>query len=134
MYGNAFGFVARRVWDHPSPSTTFSFDFKSSLLILFEIMSLEGWIDAMGVATSITDANQQPLTNASEYNALFFVIYNLLGGVVILTLFVSIIIDWFRPSHEASKGVDRLEKADHPSKTFEKTEVKTNMGFSCRVL
>ncbi len=90
VYGNAFGFVAPRVWDHPSPSTTFSFDnFKSSLLILFEIVSLEGWIDAMDVATSITGANQQPSTNASEYNALFFVIYNLLGGVIILTLFVS---------------------------------------------
>lgn len=90
VYGNAFGFVAPRVWDHPSPSTTFSFDnFKSSLLILFEIVSLEGWIDAMDVATSITGANQQPSTNASEYNAFFFVIYNLLGGVIILTLFVS---------------------------------------------
>lgn len=96
VYGNAFGFVAPRVWDHPSPSTTFSFDnFKSSLLILFEIVSLEGWIDAMDVATSITGANQQPSTNASEYNAFFFVIYNLLGGVIILTLFVSIIIGNF---------------------------------------
>ncbi|SJL00837.1 uncharacterized protein ARMOST_04151 [Armillaria ostoyae] len=90
VYGNAFSFVARQVWDHLLPSTMFSFDnFKSSLLILFEIMSLEGWIDAMGVATSITGTNQQLSTNASEYNALFFVIYNLLGGVIILTLFVS---------------------------------------------
>ncbi|KAK0201179.1 Ion transport protein-domain-containing protein [Desarmillaria ectypa] len=96
VFGNAFGFVAPRVWDNPSPSTKFSFDdFKSSLLILFEIVSLEGWIDAMDVATSITGANEQPSTNASEYNALFFVIYNLLGGVIILTLFVSIIIGNF---------------------------------------
>ncbi|KAG7442714.1 uncharacterized protein BT62DRAFT_1079090 [Guyanagaster necrorhizus] len=96
VYGNAFGFVTPRVWDHPSPSTTFSFDnFRSSLLILFEIVSLEGWIDVMNVATSITGTNEQPSTNASEVNALFFVIYNLLGGVIILTLFVSIIIGNF---------------------------------------
>ncbi|KAA1473328.1 hypothetical protein DENSPDRAFT_779605 [Dentipellis sp. KUC8613] len=91
--GDAFPFLVPRVWDNPSPSTTFSFDsFRASLLILFEIVSLEGWIDVMGVATSITGADQQPETNASQVNAIFFLIYNLLGAVVILTLFVSIII------------------------------------------
>ncbi|KAH8980165.1 Ion transport protein-domain-containing protein [Lactarius hatsudake] len=91
-----FAFPVPRVWANPSPSTTFSFDsFRASLLILFEIVSLEGWIDVMGVVTSITGPNQQPQTNASQVNAIFFVIYNLLGGVVILTLFVSIIIGNF---------------------------------------
>lgn len=84
-----FQFPVPRVWDNPSPSTTFSFDtFRASLLILFEIVSLEGWIDVMGVATSATGRNLQPETNASQTNAIFFLIYNLLGAVVILTLFV----------------------------------------------
>jgi hypothetical protein len=85
----AFGFLVPRVWDNPSPSTTFSFDnFRSSLLILFEIVSLEGWVDVMGVATAITGAGSQPATNAAPINAIFFVFYNLLGAVVILTIFV----------------------------------------------
>lgn len=89
VYGNAFGFPAPRVWDYPSPSTTFSFDsFRSSLLILFEIVSLEGWVDVMQAAFSITGPNQQPQPYASPGNAIFFVVYNLLGGVVILTIFV----------------------------------------------
>jgi len=89
IYDNAFGFPAPRVWDYPSPSTTFSFDsFRSSLLILFEIVSLEGWVDVMRAASSITGPNQQPQVYASPGNAIFFVIYNLLGGVVILTIFV----------------------------------------------
>jgi len=87
--GPAFSFPVPRVWANPSPSTTFSFDsFRASLLILFEIVSLEGWIDVMNFVTSITGPNQQPQTNASQVNAIFFVIYNLLGGVVILTVFV----------------------------------------------
>ena len=86
---SAFTFPVPRVWANPSPSTTFTFDsFRASLLILFEIVSLEGWVDVMGVATSITGPNQQPSTNASQVNAIFFLIYNLLGAVVILTLFV----------------------------------------------
>ncbi|KAJ2913591.1 hypothetical protein MD484_g6822, partial [Candolleomyces efflorescens] len=96
VLGDSFAFPIPRAWDNPSPSTTFSFDtFRSSLLILFEIVSLEGWIDAMNVATSITGPNEQPQTNASQLNAIFFLIYNLLGGVVILTLFISIIIGNF---------------------------------------
>ena len=89
VLGDSFGFLTPRVWNNPAPSTTFSFDtFRSSLLILFEIVSLEGWVDVMGVATSATGQNLQPQTNASQANAIFFLIYNLLGAVVILTLFV----------------------------------------------
>ena len=89
VYGTSFGYLTPHVWSRPSPSTSFSFDsFRSSLLILFEIVSLEGWIDVMNVATSITGPGLQPQTNAAQANAIFFVIYNLMGGVVILTLFV----------------------------------------------
>ena len=89
IYGDSFGFPVPRVWSNPAPSTTFSFDsFRSSLLILFEIVSLEGWVDVMGVATSATGINLQPQTNASQANAIFFLIYNLFGAVVLLTLFV----------------------------------------------
>ncbi|KAG2155280.1 Ion transport protein-domain-containing protein [Suillus bovinus] len=96
IYGTSFGYLAPRAWENPSPSTTFSFDnFRSSMLILFEIVSLEGWIDVMLVSMSITGKNQQPQVDVSQINAIFFVIYNLLGGVVILTLFVSIIIGNF---------------------------------------
>lgn len=92
----AFGYMVPRVWSKPSPSTTFSFDsFQDSLLILFEIVSLEGWIDVLGAATGITGLNLQPNQGFSPSNAIFFVIYNLMGGVVLLTIFVSIIIDNF---------------------------------------
>ncbi|CDO68509.1 hypothetical protein BN946_scf184998.g6 [Trametes cinnabarina] len=94
--GNSFTYLVPRVWDNPAPSTTFSFDsFRQSLLILFEIVSLEGWIDVLGVAMSVTGEGEQPQTNASVANSIFFLIYNLMGGVVIFTLFVSIIIGNF---------------------------------------
>lgn len=91
---DGFGFPVPRVWANPSPSTTFSFDsFRSSLLILFEIVSLEGWTDVMGIATSVTGRGLQPQNNNSQVNAIFFIVYNLLGAVVILTLFVRCVSD-----------------------------------------
>ncbi|KAH8919447.1 hypothetical protein BT69DRAFT_1246450 [Atractiella rhizophila] len=86
-------FLAPRSWINPY---VYSFDsFKSALLILFEIISLEGWINVMTSAMGIVGKDQQSEQDASQHNSIFFVIYNLIGAVVILTLFISIIIENF---------------------------------------
>jgi hypothetical protein len=69
----------------------YSFDnFGGSLFILFQIVSQEGWVDVMWAAESITGAFRQPQSYASQGNALFFLVFNLLGSVFVLTLFVSV--------------------------------------------
>ncbi|KAF2221125.1 Ion transport protein-domain-containing protein, partial [Elsinoe ampelina] len=65
-------------------------DFGDSLFILFQIVSQEGWIDVMWSGQSITGIFTQPAAFASQGNAVFFVIFNLLGAVFVLTLFVSV--------------------------------------------
>ncbi|KAI4729071.1 hypothetical protein E4T49_03176 [Aureobasidium sp. EXF-10728] len=69
----------------------YDFDnFGSSLFILFQIVSQEGWIDVMWSGQSITGVFTQPNPFSSQGNAVFFVIFNLLGAVFVLTLFVSV--------------------------------------------
>lgn len=86
-------YLAPRAWQNPH---VWSFDsFRSALLILFEIVSLEGWSDVLLSAMSITGRDQQRHANASQYNSIFFLIYNLIGAIVVLTLFVSVIIENF---------------------------------------
>ncbi|OLL22771.1 Calcium-channel protein cch1, partial [Neolecta irregularis DAH-3] len=81
---------APRSWDHVA---YWSFDtFGGSLLLLFEIVSQEGWIDVMEAAMAITGRDQAPQDYSTPGNALFFVAFNLLGAVFVLQLFVSIII------------------------------------------
>lgn len=65
-------------------------DFGSSLFILFQIVSQEGWVDVSFMAQSITGIGMQPQDGATQGNAVFFVIYNLLGTVFVLTLFISV--------------------------------------------
>lgn len=82
-------------WDVLAPRVVsnpfFSFDdFGSSLFILFQIVSQEGWTDVLWSAMSITGVNQQPEPFASQQNGLFFIVFNLLGAVFVLTLFVSV--------------------------------------------
>jgi len=97
----AFAFPVPHIRVNAAPSTKLSFDsFRASLLILFESVSLdsEGSIDVMNVLTGIMPVgrNQQLQTNALQVNAIFFVIYNLLVGFVIIMLFAGIIIGNFR--------------------------------------
>lgn len=65
-------------------------DFAGSLFILFQIVSQEGWTDVMWSAMSATGVGIQPEYYASTGNAVFFILFNLLATVFILTLFVSV--------------------------------------------
>lgn len=83
------------IWDVLAPRQVanpyYSFDsFGSSLFILFQIVSQEGWTDVMWSAMSMTGVGVLPRGFASQGNAIFFIIFNLLGAVFVLTLFVSV--------------------------------------------
>ena len=80
----------------------YSFDnFGDSLFILFQIVSQEGWTDVMWSAMGMTGKQMQPVYYASQGNAMFFIIFNLLGAVFVLTLFVSV----FMRNHTEQTGV-----------------------------
>jgi len=73
-----WSFMVPRIWSNPY---VWSFDsFRSSILILFEVISLEGWVDVMQSVMRINGRDQQPEENASQFNALFFVLYNVIGA------------------------------------------------------
>ena len=82
-------------WPFPAPrqvrNSWYNFDsFGDALFLLFQIVSQEGWVDVMWGAQSITGIFTTPANYASQGNAVFFVIFNLLGAVFVLTLFVSV--------------------------------------------
>ena len=86
-FSNNWDLVAPRVVSNPY----YNFDnFGSSLFILFQIVSQEGWVDVMWSAESITGRGLQPQYFVSQGNGMFFVIFNLLATVFVLTLFISV--------------------------------------------
>lgn len=80
-------FLAPRVAQNPARNFD---DFASSLFTLFQIVSQEGWTDTSFAVQAITRVGMQPRDLASEGNALFFVAFNLLATVFVLTLFISV--------------------------------------------
>ncbi|KAI4263610.1 MAG: hypothetical protein L6R42_001245 [Xanthoria sp. 1 TBL-2021] len=82
-------------WDVVAPrqmsNPYYSFDnFGSALSILFQIVSQEGWTDVMWSAMMASGRGSQPQPFRSQGNAVFFIVFNLLGAVFVLTLFVSV--------------------------------------------
>ncbi|KAL2137077.1 hypothetical protein VTI74DRAFT_9683 [Chaetomium olivicolor] len=89
-FNNDWPMLAPRVADNPY----FNFDdFGSSLFILFQIVSQEGWVDVSFAAQAITGKGLQPQDGppySAQGNALFFIAFNLLATVFVLTLFISV--------------------------------------------
>lgn len=86
-FNNNWPVLAPRVASNPY----YSFDnFGSSLFILFQIVSQEGWVDVSFAVQAITGQNMQPVSGNAQGNALFLVVFNLLATVFILTLFISV--------------------------------------------
>ncbi|KAK5100599.1 calcium channel protein [Lithohypha guttulata] len=72
-----------------NPAYSFD-DFASSLFILFQIVSQEGWTGVMQSGMAVTGVGLQPQAFANEGNAVYFIVFNLLGAVFVLTLFISV--------------------------------------------
>ncbi|ORY87152.1 Ion transport protein-domain-containing protein [Protomyces lactucae-debilis] len=88
----AWSILVPRQWANPR---SYSFDdFGSSLLILFEIVSQEGWTAVAASAAGITGKDLQPQfqPEASTENRMFFVLFNMAGAVFVLTLFIAVIL------------------------------------------
>ncbi|KAK5945754.1 calcium channel protein [Knufia obscura] len=79
--------LAPRVVSNPS----YSFDdFASALFILFQIVSQEGWTGVMQSGMAVTGFGRQPQDFSAQGNAVYFIVFNLLGAVFVLTLFISV--------------------------------------------
>lgn len=67
-------------------------DFGTSFSSLFQIISLEGWVDLLLDVMKSTGVGTPPEDFASPFNGFFVVLFNFTSIVFILTLFVSVII------------------------------------------
>ncbi|KAK3383891.1 Ion transport protein-domain-containing protein [Lasiosphaeria ovina] len=89
-FNNDWPLLAPRVASNPY----FNFDdFGSALFVLFQIVSQEGWVDVSFAVQAITGKGLQPQRGppySAQGNALFFVIFNLMATVFVLTLFISV--------------------------------------------
>ncbi|KAI9271516.1 Ion transport protein-domain-containing protein [Phascolomyces articulosus] len=82
-----------RIWENPY---VYSFDsFWQGLLVLVEIASGEGWVDVLEVSMNIVGKDQSPEQDASQLSGIFFMVYNLVGSILVISLFLGVVLENF---------------------------------------
>lgn len=95
------GVTAMRTWQ----KGPWSFDsIGAAVVTLFEVSTLEMWLDIMYLCLDSTGVGLQPRANSSPELALFFVIFILLGSFFMLQLFVGAIVTSYALLNEESGG------------------------------
>ena len=67
----------------------------AAMIALLNAQNSEGWSDIMYTSTDITGIDKNPREYASEYNMLFFFIFQVVGNMFFLNLFVGVVINTF---------------------------------------
>ncbi|KAG0222605.1 calcium channel protein, partial [Mortierella sp. GBA43] len=102
-----FNITIPRYWANP-PDYSFN-NFWASFLLLLEIVSQDGWVDVMETARNSAGVGMQPRQDASRYNGIFFVVFNMAGGYFVTSLFVAIVIETYsRRTGTAFMSADQL--------------------------
>ena len=112
--------AAGHVW---APPRSGSFDnIGSAALLLFEMSSLEGWPRIMYAGVDAApDGTQPPSPDGQLQYAVFFVVWVLAGGMVLLNLFVGVLVEAFADVKREHTGAPRLLSEDQKqwAATFE---------------
>jgi len=89
-------------WTIPS---TYDFDnIGSSVLALFEMATLEGWLVVMYSGVDAAGEDKHPVRDYNPSACVFFVIFIIVGSFFVMNLFVGVTIDKFNEMKEKQEG------------------------------
>lgn len=90
----------------------YNFDnLSQALQALFVIASIDGWVDIMYAGVDAVDVDMQPKRNASPVMAVFFMAFILVGGFLVLNMFVGVILENFQAHQKSEKENFEKDKA-----------------------
>lgn len=59
---------------------------------MFNLMTTEGWVEVLWHAIDTTKIYQAPIRNASPLNVIFFMIFLVVGSMILLNAFVGVVV------------------------------------------
>ena len=82
-YVNSQGILTSRVWSNPP----FSFDnVGAGIMTLFEVATLEGWLDVLNAATDATGVGLQPQYMVQPFMMAYFAIFIIVASFFVIQL------------------------------------------------
>ena len=74
------------------------------MMTLFQVATLCAWNNVMYQANSLGGIDYDMITNATQYNSIYFIVFVLIGAFFTLNLFVGIVISTY------NREKDKLDK------------------------
>ena len=75
----------------------------NSFLTLYEMITMDNWPNIMYPAMDISEENQHPILNKSQYNAIIFILFVIIGAFCIGNVLVGIVVNKFSRSIQQGK-------------------------------
>lgn len=69
-------------------------------ITLFEMSTTEGWVSVMNLGVDAKGIDLEPKENNSKANAVYFILFIIIGSFFILNLFVGVVISTFNLEKE----------------------------------
>ena len=81
-------------------------DIVEAIMGMFTASTLAGWTDLMEMSMDVTDFDKQPVTNASAYFAVYWVLFVFLLAFFITNLFLGVLIDFIAEADGSALTTD----------------------------
>eukprot|EP01061_Rhynchopus_euleeides_P018893 TRINITY_DN3112_c0_g1_i6.p1 TRINITY_DN3112_c0_g1~~TRINITY_DN3112_c0_g1_i6.p1 ORF type:complete len:1793 (+),score=658.70 TRINITY_DN3112_c0_g1_i6:673-5379(+) len=95
----------------------------AAFLNLFEMASLEGWVDVMNLGIDSISHDEAPVANNNPWMSLYFLIFIVFGAFFIINMFIGVLIDTYyqekeKASHAGGLFLNERQKlwVDHHTK------------------
>ena len=83
------------------------------MVTMFNLITMENWTISMWHGIDATQIFQQPVRDTSPEMAMFFIVFLVIGTLIILNLFVAIVIDTFFQEKEKLAKAQDLTQIQH---------------------
>eukprot|EP01062_Namystynia_karyoxenos_P002769 TRINITY_DN1097_c0_g2_i1.p1 TRINITY_DN1097_c0_g2~~TRINITY_DN1097_c0_g2_i1.p1 ORF type:complete len:2446 (+),score=704.96 TRINITY_DN1097_c0_g2_i1:141-7478(+) len=90
----------------------------ASLLTLFEVTTLEGWVTVMYLGMDGVDHDRAPVKNHQAYMVSFFILFIVVGSFFVVNLFVSVLLDSYY-GEKKKRGGEKLLLSETQKKWME---------------
>ena len=75
----------------------------AALLALFEVATLEGWVNLMHLGMDAVGPDEAPVKGNQPYMAIYFIIVIVIGSFFIINLFVGVLIDQYNAARDSNE-------------------------------
>jgi len=92
------------------------------MMALFVLATLDGWVDYMYNGIDAVEIDKNPIRNYNEVMVAFYMLFLIMGGFMVLNMFIGVIVDTFQACAQLIRTAGKLQAEIGPVEVEEEEE------------